>query len=169
MPRPVAAEAVLRPVAAEAVPRPVVAAAAVVPRQAVVVAVPSAGAVAVAGPQPEVGAGLAAADLAWRFPAAGVEQQAAGVGCAPHLRAAATLRRAAAEIGRAGATGKANPNWQGGNWQHGGRHFRRGPVVTYGFGAPYYDYASPYSYYYGDDCYALRFIRGAYRRVWVCN
>jgi hypothetical protein len=41
--------------------------------------------------------------------------------------------------------------------------------VTYGFGAPYYDYASPYSYYYGDDCYALRFIRGAYRRVWVCN
>jgi hypothetical protein len=107
VPRPVAAEAVLRPVAAEAVPRPVVAAAAVVPRQAVVVAVPSAGAVAVAGRQLEVGAQLAAADLAWRFPAAGVEQQAAGVGCAPHLRAAATLRRAAAEIGRAGATGKA--------------------------------------------------------------
>ena len=169
VPRPVAAEAVLRPVAAEAVPRPVVAAAAVVPRQAVVVAVPAAAAVAVAGPQREGGGGLAAADLAWRFPAAGGGQQAAGVGCAPHLRAAATLRRAAAEIGRAGATGKANPNWQGGNWQHGGRHFRRGPVVTYGFGAPYYDYASPYSYYYGDDCYALRFIRGAYRRVWVCN
>ena len=124
---------------------------------------------AVAGRQLEVGAQLAAADLAWRSPAAGVEQQAAGAGCAPHLRAAATLRRAAAEIGRAGATGKAIANWQGGNWQHGGRHFRRGPVVTYGFGAPYYDYASPYSYYYGDDCYALRFIRGAYRRVWVCN
>jgi len=68
-----------------------------------------------------------------------------------------------------GRNWQGNPNGQGGNWQHGGRHFRRGPVVTYGFGAPYYDYASPYSYYYGDDCYALRFIRGAYRRVWVCN
>jgi hypothetical protein len=103
VPRPVAAEAVLRPVAAEAVPRPVVAEA--VPRQAVVVAVPSA--VAVAGRQLEVGAQLAAADLAWRSPAVGVEQQAAGAACAPHLRAAATLRRAVAEIGRAGATGKA--------------------------------------------------------------
>jgi hypothetical protein len=59
-------------------------------------------------------------------------------------------------------------NWQGGNWQHSRRH-NRGPFITYGFGAPYYDYATPYPYYYGDDgCWAYRFVRGAYRRVWVC-
>ncbi|HKA79606.1 MAG TPA: hypothetical protein VKD43_06205 [Xanthobacteraceae bacterium] len=58
-------------------------------------------------------------------------------------------------------------NWQGGNW-HGNRHHRghfRGPV--FGFAAPYYDYASPY--YYDDSCYELRYIRGAYRRVYVCE
>jgi hypothetical protein len=39
--------------------------------------------------------------------------------------------------------------------------------VTYGFAAPYYyDYATPY---YDESCYELRFIRGAYRRVWVCE
>jgi len=59
-------------------------------------------------------------------------------------------------------------NWQGGNWQ--GRHHRghfRGPV--FGFAAPYYyDYATPYAY---DDesCYEVRYIRGAYQRVWVCE
>src|SRR5262245_19510252 len=61
-------------------------------------------------------------------------------------------------------------HWQGGgNWQQSRRH-HRGPFVTYGFGAPYfYDYATPYSYYDGDDgCWAYRFVRGAYRRVWVC-
>src|SRR5262249_7133909 len=59
-------------------------------------------------------------------------------------------------------------NLQGGNWQHSRRH-NRGPFITYGFGAPYYDYATPYPYYYGDDgCWAYRFVRGAYRRVWVC-
>jgi hypothetical protein len=63
-------------------------------------------------------------------------------------------------------------NWQGGNWQGGGgkhhhhRHFR-GPV--FGFASPYYyDYASP-QYYYDEDCYEVRYIRGAYRRVWVCE
>ena len=50
-----------------------------------------------------------------------------------------------------------------GNW-HARRH-HRGPFIT-GFGAPYfYDYATPY----GDDgCWDYRFVRGAYRRVWVC-
>jgi hypothetical protein len=59
-------------------------------------------------------------------------------------------------------------NWQGGNWQHSRRH-HRGPFITYGFGAPYfYDYATPYSYYGDDGCWDYRFVRGAYRRVWVC-
>jgi hypothetical protein len=42
--------------------------------------------------------------------------------------------------------------------------------VPYGFAAPFvYGYASPYYYDYGDDpCWDFRFIRGAYRRVWVC-
>jgi hypothetical protein len=59
---------------------------------------------------------------------------------------------------------------RGGNWQ--GRHFarrhNRGAFFAYGFAAPYDD-AWPYSYYYGDNgCWAIRFVRGAYRRVWVC-
>jgi hypothetical protein len=63
-------------------------------------------------------------------------------------------------------------NWQGGrNWGVNGkqgRHHR--PAVTFGFGGPYYyDYAMPYDDYYGYGCYQIRFIRGAYRRVWVCD
>src|SRR5215831_3548870 len=59
---------------------------------------------------------------------------------------------------------------RGGNLQ--GRHFARrhngGAFFAYGFAAPYvYDDAWPY--YYGDNgCWAIRFVRGAYRRVWVC-
>ena len=63
--------------------------------------------------------------------------------------------------------GRGGGNWQGGNW-HARRH-HRGPFITYGFGAPYfYDYATPYSYYGDDGCWDYRFVRGAYRRVWVC-
>jgi hypothetical protein len=56
---------------------------------------------------------------------------------------------------------------QGGRHGHG--HFRRGPVVTYGFGGyDYYDY--PYYYdYYGPECWQVRIVRGRYRRVWVCD
>ena len=38
----------------------------------------------------------------------------------------------------------------------------------FGFAAPYYDYAYP-QYYSDEDCYEIRYIRGAYRRVWVCE
>ena len=57
--------------------------------------------------------------------------------------------------------------WQGGGqWQHGRRHFRHGP--SFGFASPfYYGYATPYVY--EEDCVRVRFIRGAYRRVWVCD
>jgi len=62
-------------------------------------------------------------------------------------------------------------NWQGGGNQHHRRHFRHGPV--FGFAAPYpyyYGYTSPNYYYEEDDsCYEIRYIRGAYRRVWVCE
>ena len=62
-------------------------------------------------------------------------------------------------------------NWHGNGNQHHRRHFRGGPV--FGFAAPYpyyYDYASPNYYYSEDDsCYEVRYIRGAYRRVWVCE
>jgi len=55
--------------------------------------------------------------------------------------------------------------WQGGTW-HGRRHFRGGFAFAVPY--PYYDdYATPYAY--DDSCYELRFIRGAYRRVWVCD
>jgi hypothetical protein len=67
--------------------------------------------------------------------------------------------------------GRGGGNWQGGgNWRHAKPHFRPRPVVPYGFAAPFfYGYASPYYYDYGDDpCWDFRFIRGAYRRVWVC-
>jgi hypothetical protein len=58
-------------------------------------------------------------------------------------------------------------NWQGGASQHARRH-HRGPFFAYGFGAPYF-YDDAYPYYYGDDgCWDVRFVRGAYRRVWVC-
>jgi len=69
--------------------------------------------------------------------------------------------------------GPSGGNWQGGpHWQ--GRHFaqrhHRTPFVTSGFAAPYfYDDSWPYDSYYGDNgCWAIRYIRGAYRRVWVC-
>jgi hypothetical protein len=61
----------------------------------------------------------------------------------------------------------------GGNWQGGGRrHFRGGGFAFYGAAPFYNDYATPYSYYYGDDdssCYRVRLYRGEYRRVWVCQ
>jgi hypothetical protein len=49
------------------------------------------------------------------------------------------------------------------------RHHRR-PFIGYGFAAPYlYDDSWPYYSYYGDSgCWAIRYVRGAYRRVWVC-
>jgi hypothetical protein len=32
-----------------------------------------------------------------------------------------------------------------------------------------YVYDDAWPYYYGDNgCWAIRFVRGAYRRVWVC-
>ena len=69
--------------------------------------------------------------------------------------------------------GPSGGNWQGGpHWQ--GQHFaqrhHRTPFVTSGFAAPYfYDDSWPYDSYYGDNgCWAIRYIRGAYRRVWVC-
>ena len=41
-----------------------------------------------------------------------------------------------------------------------------GPSI--GFASPfYYGYATPYVY--EEDCVRVRFIRGAYRRVWVCD
>ena len=59
------------------------------------------------------------------------------------------------------------------NWQGGGRrHFRGGGFAFYGAAPFYNDYATPYSYYYGDDdssCYRVRLYRGEYRRVWVCQ
>jgi len=61
--------------------------------------------------------------------------------------------------GRAGHPGRGDRRAHG--------HFRRGPVVTYGFGGyDYYDY--PY-YYDGTDCWQIRIVRGRYRRVWVCD
>jgi hypothetical protein len=53
----------------------------------------------------------------------------------------------------------------------GARRHHRGAFFAYGFAAPYfYDDSWPYySSYYGDNgCWAVRYIRGAYRRVWVC-
>ncbi len=39
---------------------------------------------------------------------------------------------------------------------------------AFGFASPfYYGYATPYVY--EEDCVRVRFIRGAYRRVWVCD
>jgi hypothetical protein len=56
-------------------------------------------------------------------------------------------------------------NWQGGHRRH-GRHFLVGPGVGfYAYDGPYYeDYA-----YAADDCVQLRLIRGAWRRVNVCD
>jgi hypothetical protein len=69
---------------------------------------------------------------------------------------------------RGGGNWQGGGNWRGGNAQHSRRH-HRGPFITYGFGAPYfYDYATPYPYYGDDGCWDYRFVRGAYRRVWVC-
>jgi hypothetical protein len=72
----------------------------------------------------------------------------------------------------------AGPN--GGDWQgsgnlpgrHHARRHHRGAFFAYGFAAPYlYDDSWPYySSYYGDNgCWEVRYIRGAYRRVWVCD
>jgi len=59
--------------------------------------------------------------------------------------------------------------WQGGGTWQGRRHFRGGPSFGVVVPGPYYDdYATPYAYG-DDDCYELRFVRGAYRRVWVCE
>jgi hypothetical protein len=57
--------------------------------------------------------------------------------------------------------------WQGSGHRHRGhKHIRPGPV--FGFATPYfYDYASPYVY--DDECYEIRWWRGAYRRFWVCD
>jgi hypothetical protein len=62
-------------------------------------------------------------------------------------------------------------NWEGGSWQgrHRGRHGRHrfhGPA--FGFAPYYYDYATPYVYE-DDDCWELRYRRGAWRQVWVCD
>jgi hypothetical protein len=48
----------------------------------------------------------------------------------------------------------------------GHKHGRRfhGPGFAFGFAAPYYD---DYAYY--DTCWRARLIRGAWRRVWVCD
>ena len=56
-------------------------------------------------------------------------------------------------------------NWQGGHRRH-GRHVFVGPGVGfYAYDGPYYeDYA-----YAADDCVQLRLIRGAWRRVNVCD
>ena len=61
--------------------------------------------------------------------------------------------------------GRSTGNWQG---RHFARRHHRGAFFAYGFAAPYvYDDAWPY--YYGDNgCWAIRFVRGAYRRAWVC-
>jgi hypothetical protein len=51
-----------------------------------------------------------------------------------------------------------------GDHRHAGRHhFRRGKVFGFG-GDDYYAFATPY-----EDCWQLRFWRGSYRRVWVCD
>jgi hypothetical protein len=61
----------------------------------------------------------------------------------------------------------------GGNWHGGKGHHRphfRGPVFGFAAYPYYYDYASPQYYVEEDDsCYEIRYIRGAYRRVWVCE
>jgi len=62
--------------------------------------------------------------------------------------------------------GRSTGNWQG---RHFARRHHRGAFFAYGFAAPYvYDDAWPYSYYGDNGCWAIRFVRGAYRRVWVC-
>ena len=70
-----------------------------------------------------------------------------------------------------GQVAQGGGNWHGDGNRHHRRHHRHGPV--FGFAAPYpyyYDYASPNYYYSEDDsCYEVRYIRGAYRRVWVCE
>ena len=77
-------------------------------------------------------------------------------------------------VGRSVAPG--SPNFAGRAGHPGDQrahgHFRRGPVVTYGFGGygfggyGYYDY--PY-YYGGADCWQFHIVRGRYRRLWVCD
>ncbi len=70
--------------------------------------------------------------------------------------------------------GPSGGNWQGsGNWQghHHGRRHHGGAFFASGFAASYfYDDSWPYysSYYRDNGCWAVRYIRGAYRRVWVC-
>jgi hypothetical protein len=75
------------------------------------------------------------------------------------------------QIGRSVAPGGpsfAGPVHPGPGERHGHGHFRRGPVVTYGFGGyDYYDYPHYYDYY-GPECWQVRIVRGRYRRVWVC-
>jgi hypothetical protein len=70
--------------------------------------------------------------------------------------------------------GPSGGNWQGsGNWKghHHGRRHHRGAFFAYGFATPYlYDSWPYYSSYYGDNgCWEVRYIRGASRRVWVCD
>jgi hypothetical protein len=51
-----------------------------------------------------------------------------------------------------------------GDRRHAGRHHARHRKV-FGF-TEYYSFATPYLY---EDCWDLRFWRGKYRRVWVCD
>jgi hypothetical protein len=95
---------------------------------------------------------------------------------APQVRGGGPPAMSGGPAGRWAGRNVAGPggsNWHGsGNWK--GRHHthrhHRAPFFASGFAASYfYDDAWPYPYYYGDNgCWAVRYIRGAYRRVWVC-
>src|SRR5262249_54068074 len=89
---------------------------------------------------------------------------------APH---AVAPRGAAIAPGGGQTFARTGPAWQGRTW-HGRRHFRGGPGFGFVVPSPYYDdyaydYTTPYAYEDDDSCYRVRYIRGHYRRVWVCQ
>ena len=115
-----------------------------------------------------------------------------GGGCGVHIGQRATFRRrwgARSAPSGGGGNFAARPEGGGGNWNGGKGHHHHGHNhhghnhhghnhhghfhrhfhgLVFGFAAPYYyDYAP--QYYSEEDCYEDRYIRGAYRRVWVCE
>jgi hypothetical protein len=56
------------------------------------------------------------------------------------------------------------PNWRGIHRRHGRRFFVGPGAGFYAYDGSYYD-----DYAYAGDCYQLRLIRGAWRRVYVCD
>ena len=119
-------------------------------------------------------------DVPWQYPPGGLKKKKGITACGRGGGAASvpggTARSMPAERGiDRGAGGRAYAARPGGprhegqkhdGQKHGHKHFKhRRHFSAFAFGAPYlYDYA-----YYDDDCWRMRYIGGAWRRVWACS